>query len=167
MVAGCMENVNICRTQKKKTLCCWIKKSDKCRAEGGVRACGSHKCWVLIRFLSLDHLYRWTLLEGKITEARTFSVTTFLLIRSLITTPLMFYLNPPFFSRWEVYVCASVWWILFTWMVHIFLCSLIIIKKSSLQFLESSAAYIMHFNCREKTLALHVYMQRFSPIWMN
>lgn len=61
---------------------------------------------VLIRFLSLDHLYRWTLLEGKITEARTFSVTTFLLIRSLITTPLMFYLNPPFFSRWEVCVCV-------------------------------------------------------------
>lgn len=107
MVAGCMENVNICRTQKKKTLCCWIKKSDKCRAEGGVRACGSHKCWVLIRFLSLDHLYRWTLLEGKITEAHTFSVTMFLLIRSLITTPLMFYLNPPFFSRWEVCVCVS------------------------------------------------------------
>lgn len=151
---------------QKKSLCCWIKKSDKCRAEGGVRACGSHKCWVLIRFLSLDHLYRWTLLEGKITEARTFSVTTFLLIRSLITTPLMFYLNPPFFSRWEVCVCVCMMNFVYMDGTH-FSVQFNLKKKSSLQFLESSAAYIMHFNCREKTLALHVYMQRFSPIWMN
>lgn len=36
--------------------------------------------------LSLDRLYRKILLEGKMTEAQTFSVTMFLLIRSLITT---------------------------------------------------------------------------------